>query len=220
MEVLEPYYHRFRKRFFKDATPWARDNIVWGGIVVVVPPLAAYLRDRSAPMDWILIKNSLILYAFALGVYGLAYLRLTAKSLDDDRETRERALIATIAERGQVVIQREDEIRALRQKPKRSAAEQHDYEKAKKLMSEIYKEKGIIALRHLRGQGEITFPSPGFGVNPPAPSGITVSEMRWVYGGCAAESVITMKRNFPNTDETFSMTPTQQRALDDVLFEG
>ena len=47
----ESYYLRFWRRFIKDATPWARDNIVWGLIVLVLPPLFVYFRNRHAQID-------------------------------------------------------------------------------------------------------------------------------------------------------------------------
>ncbi len=81
---LEPYWRRFRKRFWKDSAPWARDNIVWGMIVLVVPPLAAYIHDSDTQVDWLLIKNSLLLYAFALAIYIAVYFARTAKNLDAD----------------------------------------------------------------------------------------------------------------------------------------
>jgi hypothetical protein len=46
VEQLDSYYVRFWKRFSKDATPWARDNIIWGVIVLVAPSaLPAYYID-------------------------------------------------------------------------------------------------------------------------------------------------------------------------------
>jgi hypothetical protein len=98
LEPLEPYYRRFRKRLFEDASPWARDNIIWGIVVLVVPPIAAYLRNPHAPIDWDLVRNSLILYAFAFMVYILAYLRLIPKRLDDDRASREDSLTQQLKE--------------------------------------------------------------------------------------------------------------------------
>src|ERR1039458_1666496 len=152
LEPLDPYYTRFRKRFLADAAPWARDNILWGVVVLVVPPIAAFLHNPHTPIDWTLLKNSLVLYTFALAAYSLAYLSLTAERLDADRQAREQLLNIAVAEREQTIREREDSIHVLTEKPKRSSAEQHDYDKAMKAL-ELLKDKGLIAMRHIRSQG-------------------------------------------------------------------
>ena len=66
----ESYYLRFWRRFIKDATPWARDNIVWGLIVLVLPPLFVYFRNRHAQIDWTVTKSTIWLYLiFLFGLY-------------------------------------------------------------------------------------------------------------------------------------------------------
>jgi hypothetical protein len=216
LEPLEPYYRRFRKRFFADATPWARDNIGWGVIVLVVPPLAAFFRDPRAPVDWVLIKNTLVLYALAFVVYALAYLCATPRRLDADRESRERLLITTIADRDHTIREREEVNRALVENPKRSPAEQHDYETAKKAL-ELLKDKGVTALRYIRSQGTLTFRSVGYTATP-LPPGLSTQEALWVYRHCASEGILNCKRNLGNVEETFAVAPHMEKVLNELLF--
>ena len=80
------YTKRFRHRFWRDSAPWARDNIFWGIAVLVIPPLAVYLKDRGATLDWATIKAALVLYAVALGIYIVYHLGRTAWKVDQERE--------------------------------------------------------------------------------------------------------------------------------------
>jgi hypothetical protein len=52
MSGEESYYRRFWRRFLKDATPWARDNILWGIVVLVAPAIAVYIREHRVAIDW------------------------------------------------------------------------------------------------------------------------------------------------------------------------
>jgi hypothetical protein len=215
LEPLDSYWKRFWSRFFKDATPWARDNIGWGIIVLVVPPFAAYLRDRHAPMDWVLIKNSLLLYAFAFAIYILAYLQRTVKHLDDDRETRERALSAVVSEREQVIKEQEGNIRTLKEKPKRTPAEQHDYETVEQCLR-ILGQTGIDALRFLRKHGTLSFNSLG-GCTADLPA--ELKNALWAYRHCASQGVVVGNNNLGKTVATYSISPKMETVLEELLFQ-
>ncbi len=207
LDPLDSYYARFWKRFLVDATPWARDNIVWGVIVLIVPPVAAFFRDPKAHLDWALIKNSLVFYAFALVLYVLAYLLFIPKRLDTEREAREQVLATTVAAREQTIQERDDAIRTIREKPKRSAAEQHDYDKLKKALG-MFKETGLIALRFIRSVGSLTF---GSAHSPTLPPGLTPDKALWVYRHCASEGLLNCTPNLGKTQELFTVLPKMDR---------
>lgn len=38
---MDNYFQRWRAVLWRDAMPWARDNILWGAAVLVIPPLLA-----------------------------------------------------------------------------------------------------------------------------------------------------------------------------------
>jgi hypothetical protein len=221
MEILQSYPRRFLKRYLKEATPWARDNIVWSALVVIVPPLAEYLNNPRTTVDWNLFKNTLILYGFALVVYVLARLPFTARHLDDERDLRERALEGIVSEKDLIIRQREDEIRGLREKPKRSAAEEQDYQKAKEALRLIGK-PGIAAMRFLRDHGAVTAIWPGMPnprIEPQLPSEITIGVALHAYHHCASVGIVTAKRNLGVSEETFSINPRWEKILDELLFE-
>jgi len=216
METLGSYYTRFWKRFRRDATPWARDNVLWGVVVLVVPPIAAYLRDRHKEIDWVLVKNALLLYAFAFAVYILAYLRLTARKPDDEREAREQLLLSTVADHQQTIRKRDETIRMLTEKPKHSPAEQHDYDIAKKAL-QLLREKGVSALRHIRRHGSLTF---GTGMTSgPLPPGLSFNDTLWVYNHCASEGLLTCSEKIGSGVKTFAVSPKMEKILDEVLYE-
>lgn len=80
------YQRRFWSHFVRDATPWARDNIVWGVVVLIVPPVVVFLQNRTASLDWETIRVTLWLYLVALVVYVAAHLIYTTWKIDQERE--------------------------------------------------------------------------------------------------------------------------------------
>ena len=214
MEPLEPYYKRLRKRLWKDAAPWARDNIVWAVLGVVVPPLALYLHDSHAQIDWPLIKIAIELYGFALAIYFLVQLCRTPKKLDGDRDAREIELGNLITDKEQLIRQRDQSISAMAEEPRRTPAEQHNYDKLKRML-EIYKETGIAALRHIRNVGTLTFGGAGAVT---LPAGLTVDKALWVYRGCAAEALLIHVSSLGLSQETFSVPENLGKIFDDALY--
>jgi|SRR5579864_417619 len=183
----EPYYTRFWKRFFKDAAAWARDNILWGIAVLIIPPLLIYLRDRQhAAVDWPLIRAALIFYAVTLAIYALVHICRVPKKLDDARTATDQALQSAIQ-------QQTETIRALREKPKYTPAEQHDYDTARKALKQ-YGKTAITALRHLR-TGPMVFGT----FNPVLPSRLNRDEVIGVYTACADEGIVRRELNVPQS---------------------
>jgi len=103
-----------------------------------------------------LIRDSLWLYGFAFVIYILFHLSRTPKKLDIERDTRETALLSYISSRDQTIKERDEEIRISKEKPKRTAAEQHAHDAVERALKVVGK-KGITALRLLRTHGTITF---------------------------------------------------------------
>jgi hypothetical protein len=208
VEPLESYCTRFWRRLRKDAAPWARDNIFWGILVLVLPPLSIYLRDRHAQIDWGLIRTTLVLYAVAFAIYLLAHVGRIPKKLDVERDARETILLGRIAEQLET-------LRTLTEKPKRTPAELNDYETVRKAL-QVVKEKGITALRHIRKHGSLKF---GF-YNPVLPPGLTANETLWVYNHCASEGVLTCTEKAGSGERTFAVSPKMDKVLDELLYEN
>lgn len=216
LEKIEPYYRRFCKRFLKDSVPWARDNIVWGLIVLIVPPLAALLHNPRFNVDWVLIRNTLLLYAVVLAFYLVVKMAFTAKNLDNDRSLGEQVLEAAIFERDRTIQEHEDEIKVLKQKPKRTPAEQHDYDKIKKVLTMFRESK--IALSHIRGQRKLSFGNFGSSHVPNLPVSLTSDRALLVYRHCASEGILHCDRNLGNSMETFTIPDHMSKVLDEALF--
>jgi hypothetical protein len=205
----ESYYLRFWRRFIKDATPWARDNIIWGLIVLVVPPLFVYFRNRRAQIDWTVTKSTIWLYLIFLSAYILVHLCRTPAKLDADRDVNEKSLSAALAERDETILR-------LSAKPQRTPAEQHYYDVAKKTLQQ-FGPKAAIALRHLKTHGSLTFGT----YNPQfLPPGLTASEAIWAYNACAGEGVVTCRENPRMGERTFQIAPPMNQVLDELLYEG
>jgi hypothetical protein len=79
------YYRRFLGRLLKDSYQWPRDNGFVAGAMAVLPPLVAFLRDRTHTADWNLIWITLFLYAVLIVSYLAIQAVRTAWKLDSDR---------------------------------------------------------------------------------------------------------------------------------------
>jgi hypothetical protein len=82
---LWSYSKRFVERLREEALGWARDNILLGVVMLVLPPAAVYLRDHNAKLDWGTIRMACGLYVAIFAIYIVAQCIKTAWVLDDDR---------------------------------------------------------------------------------------------------------------------------------------
>ena len=63
------YYGRFFGTLIKDGYEWPRDNLGFALLMLVVPPVAAWLRDPSHEPDWFVLKTSAWIYLAVFIVY-------------------------------------------------------------------------------------------------------------------------------------------------------
>lgn len=98
----------------------------------------------------------------------------------------------------------------------RSAAEEYDFNKAKNALL-LLKEPGVIALRYLRSQGSITFSFAGY-TSASLPAGLTPQTALSIYRACASEGILSSKKNRGNTEETFTILPSMEKVLNELLF--
>ncbi|UWZ83474.1 hypothetical protein [Occallatibacter riparius] len=84
-ESFTRYWVRVLRRFLVDATPWARDNIAFAGLALLLPLAIVYLRDRHHQVDWELIKAALLFYAISLAAYGGVHLLRTPWKMDREQ---------------------------------------------------------------------------------------------------------------------------------------
>jgi hypothetical protein len=215
VEPLESYYARFWKRFRKDSTAWARDNILWGIVVLIVPILAARLLHHTLLVDWELVYTTLGLYAVAAVIYFAAHACLVPRKLDIDRNAREATLGKIISDYEQKVKERDEAVRVLSEKPKRTSAEQHAYDTLRAAL-DLTKEVGLIALRHLSYHGKLAFGT----YNPELPPGLTRDQTLWVYNHCLSVGIVTRSANLGHSEfsYSFSANPAMEKALNELLF--
>src|ERR1039458_10580757 len=95
--TFRSYSGRFVRLLFKEAVPWARDNIVFAAALFFLPLFAVYLRDRGHQFDWDVATTTLWLYLSAFGIYATYHMVRTAWRLDvqrnnDLQETRRAAV--------------------------------------------------------------------------------------------------------------------------------
>ena len=122
--------------------------------------------------------------------------------------------IAALALQIRYGAERETALHLLTTKPPRTSAEQHDYDTAKAALA-LLKQKGVIALRHLRKHGTLTF-----GFNPPVlPPGLTLNDTFWVYNHCASEGVVTCSEKSGSGEKTYTISAKMVKALDELLYD-
>lgn len=163
-----------------------------------------------------------ILWPYALLLVALVvyHLARTPWLISNEHLDAIAALRKTIAVHEATIVRRETELRVASEKPKRSAAEQADYDTVQRAFT-VVKDKGKIALRLLRNKGSI-----GFGIRfgspvngPTPPQGLTLNDLLWVYHHCESEGIVTMDRALGGNSETFTISPHMNKALGEVLFE-
>lgn len=81
---MAPYWKRFSIRVLKDSVPWARDNIVWSCLMLILTAVAVYLHDPRHEIDWITIQTAVWLYLAVFVLYALVRIFRTAWRLDSD----------------------------------------------------------------------------------------------------------------------------------------
>jgi hypothetical protein len=96
------YSSRLITQSWNDGKSWARDNILWASVMVVLPPVAVYLRDPNRSIEWVTVKTTLWLYLAVLVVYVAVYLVKSVWKLD-----KERAEALEVRERENQVLKRE-----------------------------------------------------------------------------------------------------------------
>jgi len=113
------------------------------------------------------------------------------------------------------------EINDLREKitaltpPRRTAAQQHDFDTASAALK-LLGGTGKTALRFLRQRGSLTY---GFPVpSSTIPQGLNITETMWVYNHCAAEGVLACEEKPGTGVKTFSIPSTMVPVLDELLF--
>jgi len=150
------------------------------------------------------ITNDLCALVIYAGVHGVR----VPRKLDSDRAEKQKRLTATIAERDAT-------IHKLSEKPKRSAAQQHDYEVVQNALK-LLGEKGVEALRHIRTHDALTF-----GTYPPVlPVGLSNADTLWVYNHAASEGILTVGGKVAIGERTFSVSPKMELILDELLYEN
>ena len=140
-------------------------------------------------------------------IYVAVHICRVPKKLDNDRELREKELSIVISERDQTIA-------ILSTKPKRTPAEQHDYDTVKKALQLLGK-RGLIAMRHIRNHGSLTFGT----YSPVLPPGLNLDDTLRVYAHCASEGLVTQNDNHRNNERTYAVSPKLEKVLDELLYE-
>lgn len=153
-------------------------------------------------------------YGLLLLAYVLFHLARAPWLISNDHLVELVRYAETINELKLAARRKDHEIRALAQ-PRRTAAEQHAYEVVKAVL-EMTKETGLIALRHLRYQGKLTFGT----YDPQLPPGLNRDRTLWVYNHCVSVGVVNRTNNLGNSEATYSVSqnPDIAKALDELLF--
>jgi len=123
-------------------------------------------------------------------------------------------LNSTVEEKNAQIAERDGIIRTFQEKPKRTAAEQHHYETAKKALEELGP-NARIALCHLKIHGELTFGT----YNPVLPAGWGGDQLRGMYISLAVRGLVSQKAGKRGSGEmTFDISPTMNGVLDELLY--
>jgi hypothetical protein len=171
----------------------------WQGILstsgsIVLLAIAVWLWDKPTPR-W-----------FTLGTAGICFVFAARRAWMIERKARSDA---------------ETKITELIRKPVRTRTEQADYDTIQEALKVVGQQKGREALRFLRNKGTVgiglRFGNPASGPTPP--TGLTLGDLRYVYGHCESTGIVNKTTDIGGGAETFTMPPHMCKALEQVLFE-
>lgn len=187
---------------------WSIAEIVGFALVLLIPivPLIFPKMQESslAPLAWKIPLGVLAIIGFVRLISAPYWIY---RDRHQTAQERENVLMADLSTRNETIT-------ALSTRPKRSPAEQNDYDTAKKALR-LLKEKGVIAMRHIRKYGSLTFGT----YSPVLPPGLNLNDTLWVYNHCASEGILTQKDNLGNSERTFAVSPKMEKILDELLYE-
>lgn len=86
----------------RGAAPWARDNIVFAGIMAIAPAVALFTYDRGAVIDWRVMRLTLYLYLAAFLLYCIY--RMIAAYLAVKHDDRDHAIDLRAYATGQAAL--------------------------------------------------------------------------------------------------------------------
>jgi hypothetical protein len=99
------YYARFARVLRRDAGAWARDNIAWAVVMLIAPPVAAYLQ-RGTEIDWKMIRTTLWIYGAVFCIYVFVHVLRTPWRLERERLLEaESAILHESSTAGEIALQ-------------------------------------------------------------------------------------------------------------------
>jgi hypothetical protein len=190
----ESYGKRLRKAARKDFRQFWSSHRSWVTFVSLLSPsLILVLRygwHSLLNLRSILESAGLGIVLSVIGNYVIALWR-AAESLDAGLQAQIHSRDAAIADREETIKKQEEKIQAFAQ-PKRNAADQHHYNKAKAFLDK-HGPKFVAALQHLRNHGDLTYSSQGITQYTQWPPKMDRNEAISLYEACMQEGLVTMQ---------------------------
>jgi hypothetical protein len=84
----QQYWNTLWTVHLRKAAPWARDNILWGIVMFLSPPIAALFIQGHVQIDWSIVITTLILYASSLLVYATIQICIAARKADAQKQEK------------------------------------------------------------------------------------------------------------------------------------
>jgi hypothetical protein len=186
---------------------WDKSDYISGVAGFVLAAIAFFVPVWEERLTHSLLIVPLVAFAVVMIVRLFLSPFLVYRNRDIEARINEEQLSKQISDRDQT-------IRTLTEKPRRTAAEQHHYDIAKKALQKLSPDT-VSALRHLKTQGKLTF-----GTFPPSlPSGISVSRLVDIYLECSREGLVATHDDSQKGERTFTIAPTMNSVLDELLYE-
>jgi hypothetical protein len=219
--AMEPAY---RKRLLlaasKDFKQFWSSHRSWVTVVSLLSPSFIQVLRYGWPS---LLNLRSILESAALGIVlsimGNCVIALWrgAKSLDAGLQAQIHSRDAVIADREETIKEQKEKIQIFAQ-PKRNAADQYHYDKAKAFLDKRGP-KFLGALQHLRNHGDLTYSSMGSTMYTQWPPKMDRNEAIPIYDVCMQEGLVTMQE-IPgmHPSRKIFIAPAMANVLDELLY--
>jgi hypothetical protein len=184
-------------------------------VSLLLSPLIIQVLRYGLPS---LLSTQNILESAALGI-GLSIIGNVliavwtgAKSLDAGLHEKIQHRDVIVAARDQTIEEQDEKIRSITE-PKRTPAEQHHYDTAKKTIERLGP-SCVVALRHLKTHGRLIIGTFG----SPLPPGIPRDDVIRIYDECFGAGLVTARDNPSQGERMFEIAPTMNAVLDELLY--
>jgi hypothetical protein len=199
---------------------WERADLYSVVVGLVLGTVAYFIPATEGTLTHFLLIVPLVslasvtLFRFFLSPF------LVYRNRDAIARKAENELRTVIASHEETIQQRDQTIQVLNAKPKRSAPDQYNYDRAKAFLDKqgARRAKFVAALQQLYTHGDLTYSVMGITMNTTWPKGMDRNEAIPIYDACVTEGLAMQEIPGVHPARKISIAPAMTNVLSELLY--